>query len=124
MSAQPSASQVRVRELCRECGKERLQTLVRKFDANCKVPWYAMSRAALTNWLVEHAPETVFDVKVRHAPQVVAKLPCAGASQSGPGLGHFSWIGQLQRINDVDFWYFVPEKQKRQYKKREKKGTF
>ena len=124
MSAQPSASQVRVRELCRECGKERLQTLVRKFDANCKVPWYAMSRAALTNWLVEHAPETVFDVKARHAPPVVAKLPCAGASQSGPGLGHFSWIGQLQRINDVDFWYFVPEKQKRQYKKREKKGTF
>jgi hypothetical protein len=116
MSAQPSASQVRVRQLCRECGKERLQTLVRKMDA--KVPWYALNRTELTNWLVEHAPETLFDVKPRRAPKIVAKLPCANASESGPGLAHFAWIGQLQRINDTDFWYFVPEKEKKKYKKK------
>jgi hypothetical protein len=124
MSAQPpSASQVRVRELCRECSKDRLRTLVKRQDFS-KVAWYAMSRTQLIDWLVEHAPATVFDVKARRAPQVVAKLPCAEASENGPGLGYFSWIGQMQRVTDADFWYFVPEKQKRQYNKKAKTDSF
>ena len=138
-----------MRELCRECSKDRLKTLVKRQDKNInKVAWYAMSRTQLTDWLVEHAPATVFDVypnpaklpcghwlvehapatvfdgKARRAPQVVAKLPCAEASESGPGLAYFSWIRQvfqpMQGVTDADFWYFVPGKQKRRWNKKAK----
>ena len=29
-------------------------------------------------------------------------------SVSGPGLADASWIGQFQRLDDNDFWFYVP----------------
>lgn len=31
-------------------------------------------------------------------------------SVSGPGLADVSWIGQFQRLDDNDFWFYVPPK--------------
>ena len=48
------------------------------------------------------------------------KLSPVESSKSGPGLGYFSYMRELQRLNDEncdDFWYFVPAK------KNFKKGT-
>jgi hypothetical protein len=43
----------------------------------------------------------------------ISQLKIKVSSQEAPGLGHFSWIGQFQRRDDLDFWYCVPPKQRK-----------
>lgn len=47
------------------------------------------------------------------------KLSAVESSKSGPGLGYFSYLRELQRRNDEnydDFWYFVPAKKSKKDK--------
>ena len=48
----------------------------------------------------------------------ISQLKIKVSSQEAPGLGHFSWIGQFQRRDDLDFWYWVPPKQRKKRAQR------
>jgi hypothetical protein len=48
----------------------------------------------------------------------ISQLKIKVSSQEAPGLGHFSWIGQFQRRDDLDFWYCVPPKQRKKRAQR------
>jgi hypothetical protein len=96
----------------------QLKTILKNVEYPFKLS-YNLQKKDLIESLLLAAPadlcEKYPDPSYVSIPQKVPrpKLSAVESSKSGPGLGYFSYLRELQRRNDEnydDFWYFVPSK--------------